>query len=222
MTPKARAAARALELVRPGMTLGLGSGSTAELFVRGLAERVQQGLAVAGVPTSRATEALARSLGVPLLDRLDRPVDLAIDGADEIDPQLNLVKGRGGAMVREKIVARAARRFVVIADESKLVDRLGRGPLAVEVLPFLWSTTGAHLEALGARATVREAGGQRFVTDNGNFVFDCTFSTAVGDPHSLAAAIGLTPGVVGHGLFLGLATAGIVGRDDGVRILGTL
>jgi ribose 5-phosphate isomerase A len=222
MSAKARAAAHALDLVRAGMTIGLGSGSTAEIFVRGLAERVRQGLAVSGVPTSRATEMLARSLGLPLLDDLDGPVDLAIDGADEIDPQLNLVKGRGGAMVREKIVARAARRLVIIADESKLVDRLGRGPLPVEVLPFLWSTTGAQLDALGARATVRESGRERFVTDNGNFIFDCTFPTGIRDPHGLAAALSLIPGVVGHGLFLGLAAAAIVGREDGVRILGAL
>lgn len=222
MSAKARAAAHALDLVRAGMTIGLGSGSTSEIFVRGLAELVRQGVAVSGVPTSRATEMLARSLGLPLLDHLDGPVDLAIDGADEIDPQLNLVKGRGGAMVREKIVARAARRLVIIADESKLVDRLGRGPLPVEVLPFLWSTTGAQLDALGARATVRESDRERFVTDNGNFIFDCTFPTGIDDPHGLAAALSLIPGVVGDGLFLGLAAAAIVGREDGVRILGAL
>lgn len=218
MEPRARAAARALTLVRSGMIVGLGTGSTAEHFVRGLAGRVREGLRVTGVPTSSVIEALARSLDIPLTERFDRAIDLAVDGADEIDPKLNLIKGRGGAMVREKLVAQAARRFVVIADESKLVAALGKAPVPVEVLPFLHQRTLVLLEDLGARATLR-GGSDPLITDNGNYVVDCQFSVPLTSPPELAAALDAIPGVVGHGLFLGMATAAIVGGPTGVRTL---
>jgi ribose 5-phosphate isomerase A len=218
MDPKARAAARALTLVRSGMIVGLGTGSTAELFVRGLAARMREGLRVTGVPTSSAIEALARSLDIPVTERFDRAIDLAVDGADEIDPNLNLIKGRGGAMVREKLVAQAARRFVVIADESKLVDALGKAPVPVEVLPFLHQRTLMVLEDLGARPILR-GGSDPVMTDNGNYVVDCKFGAPLTSPPELAAALDAVPGVVGHGLFLGMATAAIVAGPTGVRTL---
>jgi ribose 5-phosphate isomerase A len=218
MDPKARAAARALTLVRSGMIVGLGSGSTSELFVRGLAARIRDGLKVTGVPTSSAIEALARSLDIPLKERFDRTIDLAVDGADEIDPKLNLIKGRGGAMVREKLVAHAARRFVVIADESKLVEALGKAPVPVEVVPFLHQRTLLLLEDLGARAILR-GGGDPVVTDNGNYLVDCQFEFPLTSPPELAAELDAIPGVVGHGLFLGMAAAAIIGGPAGVRTL---
>jgi len=221
MEPKARAAARALELVRPGMRLGLGSGSTAELFIRGLGERVHEGLRVVGIPTSRATEALARSLGIPLALELDGPLHLAVDGADEIDPALNLIKGRGGALVREKIVARAAQRFIVIAEESKLAETLGRTPVPVEVMPFLRTATVARLAETGARPELR-GGAIPYVTDNGNYIVDCAFAHPLADPVTLAARLDAIPGVVGHGLFLGMASAAVLGGETGVRVLGQL
>ncbi len=221
MDPKARAAARALELVRSGMTLGLGSGSTAEHFIRGLGERVRQGLRVAGIPTSRATEALARSLGIPLASDLEGPLHLAVDGADEIDPALNLIKGRGGALIREKIVARAAQRFIVIAEEGKLVEALGKTPVPVEVLPFLHAATAARLAQTGARPKLR-GGTTPYVTDNGNYIFDCAFAHPLADPRALAARLDAIPGVVGHGLFLGMATAVVLGSEAGLRVLGRL
>src|SRR5690348_8179548 len=138
---KAAAAARALRLVQPGMVIGLGTGSTARYFIDGLGRLVAQGLSVTGVPTSRAAADQARTLGIALTDHIDRPLDLAVDGADEIDPKSNLIKGRGGALLREKLVAAAARRFVVIADETKLVPRLGQGALPVEISAFLWRQT---------------------------------------------------------------------------------
>jgi len=214
---KRAAAQRALELVRPGMLLGLGSGSTAGYFIEGL-----RGLDVRGVPTSEATASLARSVGVQVVEELDRPVDLAVDGADEIDPSLSLIKGRGGALFREKLVAAAARRFVVVADESKLVDRLGVGVLPIEVLPFLWRTTAERLEGLGAEWQVRGGEGSPYVTDNGNLILDLTFVRGVSDASSLALALKGVTGVVEHGLFVRLASGCIVAGAGGVRILGSI
>ncbi len=223
---KKRAAARALEFVEPGMRLGLGTGSTADEFVRLLAEKVAAGFDVIGVPTSERTAALASSLGIRLatLDQLPE-LDLTIDGADEIGPQLALIKGGGGALLREKIVAAASARMVVIADATKVVDPIGAFPLPIEVNPFgLASTRGKVIAAgadLGLAGEVKlrlKTDGAPFVTDGGHFILDASFRR-IPDPMSLSRALFEIPGVVEHGLFLGLATAAVVAGADRIDVL---
>jgi ribose 5-phosphate isomerase A len=216
---KQAAAERALELVRPGSIVGLGTGSTARYFIDGLIRRVHAGLEVRAVVTSLQTRRQAEAGGIPVIDEIDGSLDLAVDGADEIDPAVNCLKGKGGALLREKIVAYASRRFVVIADESKLVGRLGRGPVPIEVLPFLWQATSHAIESLGGRPELRMAGGRPFRTDNDNLILDTTFG-AVDAP--LGLALHAIPGVLEHGLFFGIARAAIVAGASGLRILGEL
>lgn len=203
------------------MLVGLGSGSTARYFVEGLAQRVRDGLAVTGLATSIETSRLARAGGIPLVDSVDRPLDLSVDGADEIDRDRNLIKGRGGALLREKVAAHASRVFVVIADESKAVDRLGRGPVPVEVVPFLWEVTRQKIEALGGRAALRTSAQGPFKTDNGNLVLDVQFAD-LSKPAETGRRLHDIPGVVEHGLFIGLATAVIFAGRAGIRIAGRL
>ncbi|HSR23649.1 MAG TPA: ribose-5-phosphate isomerase RpiA [Candidatus Eisenbacteria bacterium] len=214
---KLAAARRALELVAPGMVLGIGTGTTARFFIEGLA-----GLRVAAVPTSRASAELARASGVELLDDPRAPIDLAVDGADEIDPGLGLVKGHGGALFREKMVAAAATRFVVIADDSKLVDRLGRGAVPVEVAPFLWRHTAGRLAALGASWSLRGGESAPYRTDNGNLIVDLVFPGGLAAPRRTGAELKGVTGVLDHGLFLGLATGAVVAGPAGVEVLGSL
>lgn len=216
---KKAAAERALELVRPQTTIGLGTGSTARYFIDGLAARVRGGLRIQAVVTSVDSRQRALAGGIPLVDRIDGSLDLAVDGADEIDPGLNCVKGRGGALLREKIVAHASRRFVLIADESKLVGQLGRGPVPVEILPFLWEATRDAIESLGGRPQLRMLAGRPFKTDNDNLILDTTFSTV---DAQLAAALHAIPGVLEHGIFFGIAKGAIVAGANGIRILGEL
>ena len=217
---KAAAAARALELVRPGMVIGLGSGSTAEHFIRGLGGLVAHGLDVRAVPTSRASAELAISLRIPTIADLVGPVDLAVDGADEIDPELRLIKGKGGAMTREKLVAASARRFVVIADDSKLVPRLGTTPLPVEVLPFLWRQTADRLELqAGASGRLRGDPTAPYITDSGNFIVDLVFKQPIADAEALDIGLKRTVGVVEHGLFVGMADMCIVAGDKGIQLM---
>jgi ribose 5-phosphate isomerase A len=216
---KQAAAERALELIRPGTIIGLGTGSTARHFISALARKVRDGLRVQAVVTSLESKAQAEASGIPTIERIDGGIDLAIDGADEIDPAVNCVKGRGGALLREKIVAHASRRFVLIADESKLVGRLGRGPVPIEVLPFLWEATSRSIESLGGRPELRMAAGEPFKTDNGNLVLDTGFGAV---DAALGVALHAIPGVIEHGLFFGMARAAIVGSATGVRILGEL
>lgn len=218
---KAAAAARALEFVRPGMVIGLGSGSTAGYFIQGLGRLVSHGLDVRTVPTSRAAADLAISLQISTTEDVAGPIDLAVDGADEIDPELRLIKGRGGAMTREKLVAAAAHRFVVIADDSKLVQRLGTGPLPVEVLPFLWRQTAKRLELVGATWQLR-GHPVPYVTDNGNVILDLRFAEPIEAPEALDERLKQTLGVVEHGMFLGMADACVLACDDGVRVIGSL
>ncbi len=208
----------AARLVRSGMLVGLGSGSTARFFTEALGRALRSGELhdVRGVPTSGRTERLAQAAGVPLVELSAAGVDLAVDGADEIDPALNAIKGLGGALTREKIVAAAARRFVLVADASKRVTRLGeRAPVPVEVLRFGWVRTRASLAALGCRPTLR--GGERdpFVTDNGHVVLDCAVAPGF-DAGAFAAAVDALPGVVGHGLFMGLAHTALLADADGM------
>jgi len=219
---KERAARFAASLVEDGMIVGLGSGSTAELAVRALGERLHDGLRLIGVATSQRTAALARRVGIELRDpdSVDR-IDLAIDGADEVEERsLGLLKGRGGALVREKLVARMARRLVIIIDDSKLVAALGaRFPLPVEVVPFGWRWCARWLEDLGGRPTLRcRPTGHPFRSDNGNLILDVAFG-AIADPAWLARTIKMLPGVVDHGLFLDMADLVIVGSETGIRLL---
>lgn len=224
---KINAAAAAVALVEDGMTLGLGTGSSAAHFVRMLGQRAQQGLRVRGVPTSEATAHLATEVGVPLLD-IDKvsTLDLAVDGADEFDPQFQLIKGGGAALLREKIVAGAARHFVVIADESKRVARLGAFPLPVEVTPFGWPLTAAKIyqvlrdaQCAGAEVSLREAGPrQPVVTDGGNYILDCRCQ-AIPHVRELAERLKRITGVVDHGLFIDMARTIIIGRADGTETL---
>jgi len=224
---KINAAAAALDYVRDGMVLGLGTGSTAAHFVRLLGERVRRGLKIVGVPTSQATEALAQAAGVPLTD-IDKTarIDLAIDGADEIDPKLRLIKGGGGALLREKIVAAASNHFIVIADESKDVDTLGAFPLPIEVTPFGFTLAArAIYEALraegcpGADVVLREGArtGQPLITDGGNYILDAK-AQFIAHPEALAQRLKRIPGVVEHGLFLAMAHTAIIGKARGVDV----
>jgi ribose 5-phosphate isomerase A len=223
---KRQAAARALEEVREGMKLGLGTGSTAKHFVELLGERVRGGLNVVGVPTSEATRADAQRCGIALttLDEVDR-LDLTVDGADEVDPHLNLIKGGGGALLREKIVAAASDRMIVIADDSKWVDPLGRFPLPVEVIPFgLAATKRAMAQAFATsgasgQMTLRQGkDGHVFVTDGAHWIVDAHLGR-IADAPRLAASLSAIPGVVEHGLFIGLASMAILAGSQGIRVV---
>ena len=212
---KRAAGEAAARLVEPGMRLGLGTGSTARWFIVAVGELVRGGLRVSGVATSEASAQLAAEAGVPLRTLDAGGLDLAVDGADVVDPDLRLVKGGGGAHVRERIVAVAARRFVVIADESKLVDRL-RGPVPVELLDFGYEATLAALAdaAAGADVALRGPAGRPERSDSGNLLADIQLG-AIDDPEGLAARLDAVPGLLGHGLFLGMADLVIVGSPDG-------
>jgi ribose 5-phosphate isomerase A len=214
------AAARAVALVEDGMRVGLGTGSTAAHAVRLLGLKVHEGLRVVGVPTSEATAELARACGVPLASLDDMPeLDLCIDGVDEADGNLDAIKGGGGALLREKIVASASRRVVYICDSSKRVERLGAFPLPVEVVPFAVPVVGPRLRALGPEPVLRrDPDGRPFVTDEGNRILDCPFGR-IDDPARLAAALDAVPGVVEHGLFLGMIDRLIVGTGERAEIL---
>lgn len=212
-----RLAARwAADQVTDGMVVGLGTGSTAVMAVQRIAERVREGLSVTGVATSIATDHLARSLGISMGGLDDSPqLDIAIDGADEVDPQLNLIKGLGGALLREKLVELTAKELTVIVDESKPVPVLGsRSPIPVEIVPFGWRRTLARVEALGCRAIPRMDGAGLWQTDGGHYILDCRFGP-LAEPAALANRLKTLPGVVEHGLFLGLATRVVIGKADG-------
>lgn len=223
---KRAAAARAIELVRPGMKLGLGTGSTARHFVELLGDKVKTGLSVVGVPTSEATRADAERAGVPLTTLDETPVlDLTVDGADEIGPDLSLIKGGGGALLREKIVAAASARMAVIADESKWVPVLGQFPLPIEVLPFGLGATRKAIEAALAasgrdgKLTLRHGkDGHVFVTDGGHWIVDAALGR-IPEPKSLAERLAAIPGVMEHGLFVGMAKTAILAGPDGVRVV---
>ena len=217
---KQAAAEKALELVQDGMLLGLGTGSTARYFTKGVGRLVAGGMKVRAVPSSRATAELAASLGIPIVTELVGQIDLAVDGADEVDPALNLIKGRGGALFREKLVAASAKRFVVAVDESKLVDELGVGVLPVEVLPFLWRSTAERLAALGLSLVVRGGEETPYVTDNGNLILDVTVEGRIKNPMELGDALKRLTGVVEHGLFVGMTDTVIVAGLEGPRAVG--
>lgn len=213
---KLLAAQRALELVEDGMNLGLGSGSTARLFIKEVGKKVQAGLKIRAIASSTTSETLAQSFGIPICDFNACPrLDLAVDGADEVGPGLALIKGGGGSLLREKIVASGSARFVIVADAPKLVDQLGRFPLPVEVIRMAVPLVTRKLADLGLPATVRTKDGQQFITDEGNLILDCA-GGPIEDPERLAASIRAIVGVVEHGLFLGMADLAIVSSPDGV------
>jgi ribose 5-phosphate isomerase A len=212
------AAARAsLRFVRDGNIVGLGTGSTAAYAVRFLGERVRAGLKIRGIPTSVHTKELAASLGIPLttLDEFQQ-IDVTIDGADEFDPQLHLIKGGGGALLREKIIASASRQLVIIADSSKQVAVLGKFPLPVEVIPFAQPLVAKRIAALGATVKLRQdAKGNPFATDEGHHILDCSFGQ-IPDPPALARTLSDMPGIVEHGLFIDLATVVLMAKGGNV------
>jgi len=205
----------AAELVVSGNIVGLGTGSTAYFAVIALGERVKDGLKIVGIPTSDATAELARAVGIPLSTLDKNPeIDITIDGADELDPQLRLIKGGGGALLREKIIAAASKKMVVVADSSKLVTALGKFPLPVEIIPFARTVLEKKITALGASCKQRtRSDGQPFVTDEGHHILDCSFGK-IADPPALARALNDMPGVVEHGLFIGIAKVAVVGQGS--------
>ena len=208
----------AAKLVSNGQVVGLGTGSTAYFAVIALGERVQAGLKIVGIPTSNATADLARKVGVPLTTFDEHPeIDITIDGADEIGPHLNLIKGGGGALLREKVVASASKRMIVVADSGKLVTALGKFPLPVEIIPFARAVVARKLVSLGATPKLRlKADGQTYITDNGNHILDASFGR-IADPPAVARTLSDTPGVVEHGLFIGLAAVALLGKGTEVQ-----
>jgi len=218
---KQLACQRAAREVQDGMALGLGTGSTVYYFLQELGRMVREGMRITGVPTSVRTADLATQLAIPLTTLDEQPhLDLAVDGADEVDAHLNLVKGAGGALLREKIIAASADRFIVVVDDSKVVTQLGeRYPLPVEVVPFGHTPAIRALEGLGARVTLRRGtDGQTWVSDNGNYILDCHFGP-IANPVALQQELLAIPAVVDSGLFLNMTEMAIVGQDEGVRLL---
>lgn len=220
MELKEVAAREAVKYVEDGMVVGLGSGSTAKIAIKLLGEMVEAGVNIVGIPTSKESEDLGRRAGILIGELKARSVvDITIDGADEVDPDMNLVKGLGGALVREKIVAAATNLEIIVIDESKLVDFLGQKvPLPVEIVRFSHEATVHRVGQLGCKCMLRMKHGERFVSDNGNYIVDCKFAR-IDDPMKLETEINLIPGVVDSGLFLGLADKVIVATKDGTRIM---
>ena len=214
---KQAAARAAIELIEPGNIVGLGSGSTATYALHFLAERVREGLKIIAIPTSLKIKELAGQLEIPLTTLEEHPqIDIDIDGADEIDPQLNLIKGGGGALLREKIIASVSRRFIVVADSGKQVNCLGKFPLPVEVIPFAQTLISHRIADLGAEVSLRRyAYGNPYTTDEGHHILDCIFGE-IADPPALATKLHAIPGVVEHGLFIGMAEMALIGKDGKV------
>ena len=223
MNLKERAARQALAYVRDGMVLGLGTGSTSSHFVDLLGEQLQAGILkkIVGVPTSKGTEERARALGIPISTLAEHPhLDLAVDGADEVDADLNMIKGLGRAMLREKIVEIHTDHLLIVVDESKLVSRLGRGPLPVDVVPFGLEVTLRWLNTLGCRAELRlEDDGTPVITDNGNKMALCWFPEGIADAYALGRTLAERPGIAEHGLFLDMAHTVLVAGEEGIRVL---
>ena len=220
---KKMAAEKAVEQVKSGMVLGLGHGSTAKFAVAKIGELWQAGALsnIVAIPTSEYTAAQARGYGLPLTTLDQHPViDLAIDGADEVDPQLNLIKGLGGALLREKMVESAAKQLIIIVDGSKPVEKLGtRGPLPVEVTQFGWKAQVKWLATLGCVPRLRGGEAEPFMTDNGNYIIDCTFPHGISHPTALATTLRDRVGLVEHGLFLNMATQVVIAQKDGLRFM---
>lgn len=220
MSLKKIAGEKAADYVENGMALGLGTGSTVRYFVEKVGEMVQEGLKVVGVPTSKSTEDLAKECGIPLTTLEETPtLDMSVDGADEVDPSLNLIKGMGGALLREKIVAVSSREFIVVVDDSKMVEKLGtKSPLPVEVAPFGWSSCKEWIAQLGSVPVLRLVEGKPYVTDNQNYLLECKFG-GIEDVYELDANLHKLPGVVETGLFLDMACKVVVGKESGAEVI---
>jgi ribose 5-phosphate isomerase A len=225
MNLKQQAARRALTYVKNGMVIGLGTGSTTTYFIHMLGEKVRLGglNEIIGVPTSDVSAQLAEEQGIPLGTLAElapgQLLDLAVDGADEVDPDLNLIKGLGWALLREKIIESHAEKLLIIVDESKLVKQLGRGPLPVEIVPFEAEIQVRWLESLSGRAELwLEEGGEPVITDNGNYLVRCWFQQGISNPYDLARLLADRPGIVEHGLFLDMADQVIVAAEDGIQV----
>jgi ribose 5-phosphate isomerase A len=215
MNAKKAAALRAVEFVNDGFVVGLGSGSTSEWAIRRLAERFQDGLRIKAVASSKASEQLAIELGIPIVPFSEfNEIDVTIDGADEVDHDFNLIKGGGGALLREKLLAYNSKKMIVIVDESKLVNKLGKFPLPIEIVPFASELTLKHLEELHCKAAIRMANNEPYFTDNGNYIADCWFHV-ISDPKDLHDQIKSIPGVVESGLFIQMTDTIIIGNDEG-------
>lgn len=210
---KQAAAEKAVSYIQENMIVGLGTGSTASYAIQLIGQRITKGLKIHGVATSLETERLAKEKNIPIISEFDQ-VDITVDGADEVDEHGNLIKGGGGALTREKIVAAASRKEIIMVDETKLVSTLGRFPLPVEVLPFGWKFIQKQLQSLGCEANLRKKSGKIFITDNQNYIFDCIFNR-IDNATELATEINTIPGVVENGLFVGLTDLVIVGHANG-------
>jgi ribose 5-phosphate isomerase A len=215
MNAKKAAAERAVQFIKDGMIVGLGSGSTSYWAIHRLGERIQEGLKIKAVASSKSSEELAKQWGIPLVTFAEiNVIDVTIDGADEVDPEYNLIKGGGGAHLREKILASNSNKLIVIVDESKLVSKLGKFPLPVEIVPFASELIIKKLEALHCKPLTRRANEKEFITDNGNLIIECMFNEIV-NPKGLSERLNSIPGVVEHGLFINMTDTIIVGKDDG-------
>jgi ribose 5-phosphate isomerase A len=217
---KKAAGEKAAAYIRPGMTVGLGTGSTAYWAIEKIGQLVAEGLQIKAIATSEQSDEQARQLHIPLISfsEIDH-IDIDIDGADEVDEKFNLIKGGGGALLREKIIAAASRKMIVVADDSKLVKQLGAFPLPVEVVPFGWEITIRKLQALRCTASLRKKNGETFITDNGNYIVDCNFEK-IASPETLNNALNNIPGVVENGLFIHMCNTVIIGYSDGsTRVL---
>lgn len=213
--PKKSAGEKSAQYIKPGMIVGLGTGSTAYWAIHAIADRVKKGLDIKAIATSTNSEKLALELGITIVSfaEIDH-IDITIDGADEVNPSLELIKGGGGALLREKIVAAATDYYIIIADHSKYVQMLGAFPLPVEVVKFGWEMTSRHLQKLGCTVKTRQSGNDSLITDNGNYILDCSFGT-IKDPTTLNQQINSLPGVVENGLFLDMADIVVIGEKDG-------
>lgn len=213
--PKKSAGEKSAEYIKPGMIVGLGTGSTAYWAIHAIADRVNKGLDIKAIATSMASEKLALELGITIVSFADIDhIDVTIDGADEVNPRLQLIKGGGGALLREKIVAAATDYYIIIADYSKYVQTLGAFPLPVEVVKFGWEMTFRHLKKLDCTVKTRQSGNESLITDNGNYILDCSFGS-IKDPTYINQQINAIPGVVENGLFLDLADMVVIGERDG-------
>ncbi|MED1410995.1 MULTISPECIES: ribose 5-phosphate isomerase A [Bacillus] len=208
----------AADFVQDNMKVGLGTGSTVYWTIQKLGKRVQEGLSIQAVPTSKETEALAKQLSIPLipLNEIDI-LDLTIDGADEIDSNLKLIKGGGGALLREKIVAASSEKLIIIADESKLVTHLGAFPLPIEIIPFSWKQTEKRVQTLGCETHIRMKNDGIFITDNGNFIIDCIFPNKILNPNDIHKELKMITGVVETGLFINMTSKAIIGTENGIK-----
>ena len=213
---KQNAARTAVDQIEDGMMVGLGTGSTAALAISYLGEKVRSGLTISAIPTSEASKKQAQSEGIPLIDfETSSSIDICIDGADEIDSELNMIKGGGGALLREKIVASSAKRYLIIIDSSKQVETLGTFPLPVEVIPFGWQVVSRKLKEMNASPELRKSGSQPFVTDEGNYILDCRFNSIL-EVEQLETELNRIPGIVENGLFVAMCDQMIVGKGDQV------